>query len=131
MACSPFKFPFFSFHVSDLPLCDLQKLKIFQIFQKFEKCIKKFSSVPRTPNLNFTRIQLLIIVLHAFKQWTGLYIHPVCPTKLSVILRANLIKFLRLHWGNNWCAVGTFSYLFAEFAGFWQHLSHRFAIFVL
>ena len=76
MACSPLKCPFLSLRVSNLPPCDLQKLKKLknlQIFQKFYERIKTFASVPRTHNLNFTRIRLLVIVLHAFKQRTGLY----------------------------------------------------------
>ena len=74
MACSPLKCPFLSLRVSNPPPCDLQKLKKLKNFQIFQKTV---ASVPRTHNLNFTEIRLLIIVLHASKQWTGLYINPV------------------------------------------------------
>src|SRR6185437_6215580 len=82
MACSPLKCPFLSLPVSNLPPCDLQKLKNFQIFEKSLKCI---------------------IVLHASKQWTGLYIHPVHSQQLtrgiSCLLSFDIVKQSANHYG--------------------------------
>src|SRR6185437_13497908 len=84
MACSLLKCPFLSLHVSNPPPCDLQMLKNYKMFENFENCIKTFALVPRTPDLNFTRIRLLVIVLHASKQWTGLYIQGVSKVRIAV-----------------------------------------------